>query len=244
MTSFVKHIAVLAAALVATTALGDKTDDSKSPKPDSKDTKDPGKKSKKNKGSKATPNPDSPDAPAPPPKIQIPVVKGHDSKGLFIPYFDEAGKRQMDFQIAVASRIEDALIRMTDMDVLTYNDAGAKDMKINLPTSVYNTDTSAISTDYHVKISRDDFEIQGETMIFYTNTKQGALGGGVRMLIYNLKESTESDDSAKPKESTSKESSSKPQSDDSNMKPDGFKTPPSRSGTIDIKPDKLTPLRH
>jgi len=239
MTSFVKHIVVLAAALVATTALGDKTDDSKSPKPDSKDAKEPGKKPKKNKGAKATPNPDSPDAPAPPPKIQIPVVKGHDSKGLFIPYFDEAGKRQMDFQIAVASRIEDALIRMTDMDVLTYNDAGAKDMKINLPTSVYNTDTSAISTDYHVKISRDDFEIQGETMIFYTNTKQGALGGGVRMLIYNLKDSTGNDDSAKPKDSPSK-----PPTDDSSMKPDGFKTPPSRSGTLDIKPDKLTPLRH
>jgi len=236
MTSFAKHIAVLAAALVATTALGEKTDDSKSPKTDSKDAKDAGgKKPKKPKSTKKSDNPD-----AAPPKIQIPVVKGHDSKGLFIPYFDEAGKRQMDFQIAVASRIEDALIRMTDMDVLTYNDAGEKDMKINLPTSVYNTDTSAISTDYHVKISRDDFEIVGETMIFYTNTKQGALGGGVRMLIYNLKDSTENnDDSGKPKEPASK-----PQNDDSRMKPDGFKTPPSRSGVVDLKPDKLTPLRH
>lgn len=245
MTSFVKHIAVFAAALIATTALGDKTDDAKPPKTDSKDAKDGkdagGKKSKKNKGSKATPNPDSPDAPAAPPKIQIPVVKGHDSKGLFIPYFNEAGKRQMDFQIAVASRIDETLIRMTDMDVLTYNDAGQKDMKINLPTSVYNTESSAISTDYHVKISRDDFEIQGETMIFYTNTKQGALGGGVRMLIFNLKESTgrNDDDPGKPKAEAPK-----PQNEDAKMKPDGFKTPPSRSGVFDTKPDKLTPLRH
>jgi hypothetical protein len=252
MTLFVKHTAVLAAALIATTALGEKTDDSKksddtkSSKTDSKDakdSKDSGKKNKKNKGSKQPANPDNPDAPQP--KIQIPVVKDHPSKGLFIPYFDNAGKRQMDFQIAVATRIDDQLLNLTDMDVLTYNEEGKKDMKINLPTSIYNTETSAVSTDYHVKITRDDFVLEGETMIFYTNTKQGALGGGVRMLIFNLKDSTDPDKANANPDGTPKpkEQTAQPQDVDPQMKPDGFKTPPARASGFDTTPDKLTPLR-
>lgn len=242
MTSFVKYIAVLAAALVATTVLAEKSDDAKAtPTPKVKDGKDK-KKKDKDKGSKATPAPVDPNAtPAPAPKVKIPVIKDHPSKGLWIPYFDGTGKRQMDFQIAIAERMDEALLRLTDMDVQTYNEQGEKDMKINLPTSFYNTDTSAITTDYHVKITREDFQLEGETMIFYTNTKQGALGGGVRMLIYNLKENEETDANGQPKQS------SKPSpEEDSRFKPDELKTPSSRvvEAPADFTPDKLTPLRH
>lgn len=245
MTSFVKHIAVLAAALMATTALGEKADDTKSSKTDTKDAKDAGtKKSKKSKGPK-TSDEDSSKKP-----LEIPVPMGHDAKGLHIPYFDGSGKRQMDFTISVASRIDEKNIRMTDMQVDTYNDEGKHDLKIDLPTSIYNSDASSITTNYHVKIAREDFVLFGESMIFYTITKQGGLGGGVRMLIYNLKDETAADASnanadKTDKGSKPKEAESTPQDVDPKMKPDGFKTPPSRAGTgsSDTKPDKLTPLR-
>jgi hypothetical protein len=254
MTSFVKHTAVLVAALMATTALGDKTDDTKSSKTDTKDAGT--KKAKKSKTPKTTDDTDSSKKP-----LEIPVPMGHDSKGLHIPYFDGTGKRQMDFTIGVASRIDEKHVRMTDMQVDTYNDEGKRDLKIDLPTSVYNSETSSITTNYHVKIAREDFVLFGESMIFYTITKQGGLGGGVRMLIYNLKDETDADvsnanananantksngDKAdkgnKPQEAVP----STPQDVDPKMKPDGFKTPPSRAGTgsSDTKPDKLTPLR-
>ena len=253
MTSFVKHIAVLAAALVATTALGEKTDDTKSSKTDAKDAGT--KKSKKSKSPKTSDDTDSTKKP-----LEIPVPMGHDSKGLHIPYFDGTGKRQMDFTISVASRIDEKNIRMTDMQVDTYNDEGKHDLKIDIPTSIYNSESSSITTNYHVKIAREDFVLFGESMIFYTITKQGGLGGGVRMLIYNLKDETDADVSdstngnangngnagKSEKGGKPKEAESTPQDADSRMKPDGFKTPPSRAGTgsSDTKPDKLiTPQR-
>jgi len=211
MTSFAKHIAVFAAALIATTALAEKSGDGKAtPSPDGKET--PVKKSKKSKGSK---NSEDPNAPK---KMDIPVQPGHPSKGLTVPYFDSSGKRQMNFQIGVASRIDANHIEMTDMQVETLNEEGGHEMQIDLPTSIFDTDTSIITTNKHVTIKRADFDLTGEAMVFNTKTKQGGLGGGVRMLIYNLDDETA--DAAKPGEAKGAAKTPKPKN-----APDTFKTP-------------------
>lgn len=116
----------------------------------------------------------------------VPIPKGHDSKGLKIPYFDSAGKLQMTFNIGVASRLDDDRVQMADLQVETFDDGGASEMLIALPNSVLDLNTRVISAETHVKIWRADFELTGETIQFNTQTKQGKLGGGVRMLIYDL----------------------------------------------------------
>jgi hypothetical protein len=123
-------------------------------------------------------------------KIDVPVSKDHDAKGLKIPYFDGDGKQQMVFTIGVASRVDESHILMTDTQVETFDENGGHEMTIDLPTSVLDVNTSEISTKKHVEIKRDDFELTGETMKFNMKTKQGTLGGGVRMLIYNLDDET------------------------------------------------------
>jgi len=179
MISFVKFVAVLSAVCVVTGALAARTDDGSTPKPEARDGAD--KKKKKGK-------PDGPKKP-----VDVPVEKGHDSFQMFIPYFDGVGKRQMNFRIGVASRLDDNHIKMKDLQIETFDEEGKHEMGIDLPTSVLNTETSIITTDQHVTIRRDDFELTGETMVFNTVTKQGGLGGNVRMLIYNLKEETDAD---------------------------------------------------
>jgi hypothetical protein len=122
----------------------------------------------------------------------IPIPPGHDSKGLKIPYFDSTGKLQMTFNIGVATRLDDSHVRMADLQVETFDDTGASEMFIQLPTSVLNLDTRVISAQTHVTIKRDDFELTGEAIEFNTQTKQGKLAGGVRMLIYDLDEMSDS----------------------------------------------------
>ena len=61
-------------------------------------------------------------------------------------------------------------------------------MTIALPKSELNVTTSVITTKKHVEIKRHDFEISGETLEFNMKTKRGTLGGGVKMLIYNIQE--------------------------------------------------------
>ena len=119
-------------------------------------------------------------------KMDIPVSKDHDAKGLKIPYFDGEGKKQMIFTIGVASRLDDEHIGMTETEVETFDENGEHEMTIDLPKSELNVNTSVITTKKHVEIKREDFSITGETMEFNMKTKKGTLGGGVKMLIYNL----------------------------------------------------------
>ncbi len=121
-------------------------------------------------------------------KMDIPVSKDHDAKGLKIPYFDSEGKKQMVFTIGVASRIDEEHIGMTETQVETFDENGDSDMTIDLPKSELNVNTNVISTKKHVVIKREDFEITGETMEFNMKTRQGTLGGGVKMLIYNIQQ--------------------------------------------------------
>ncbi len=120
--------------------------------------------------------------------MSIPILPDHDAKGVKIPYFDAQGRLQMVFNIGVATRLDADHLKMTETQVETFDDEGASEMLINLPTSTLDLNTRVITSETTVTIRRDDFEITGHTLEFNTITKQGALGGDVQMFIYNLNE--------------------------------------------------------
>jgi hypothetical protein len=103
----------------------------------------------------------------------VPIAKGHDSKGLRIPYYDDRGKLQMTFNIGVASRIDDDHVEMSELEVETYSPTGASEMKIALPKSVLDLNTRVITAKTHVFVQRSDFELTGESMEFNTQTNRG-----------------------------------------------------------------------
>lgn len=183
MSSFVKLVAVLSAGLLAVEAAAKKPQDEKAKNSDAREEGE-----KKGKKDKKKEKPADPDAPAK--AIDIPVPKGHDAKGLKIPYFDGEGKLQMTFNIGVARRIDDNHIEMSELQVETFDEDGVREMAMDLPTSVLDLTTSVLTAQKQVTIKREDFELTGNTMIFNTKTKQGGLGGQVRMLIYNLENET------------------------------------------------------
>ena len=111
---------------------------------------------------------------------------------------DNEGKLQMIFIIGVAKRLDADHIDMANMEVETFDEQQQHEMYIDLPTSILNLNTSIISTQKHVTIRREDFVLTGETMEFNTKTKQGTLGGSVKMLIYNLDNQTPKPDSETP----------------------------------------------
>lgn len=220
MISFAKFVAVLSACFLAVTALPGNADDEKPlvpplPRPPIPVTpasprlvpgtpseekapipgprRTPGKKMKK---------PSSPDEEVVTKKrVDVPVIRDNPSKGLIIPYFSNDSKRLMNFRIGVATRLDDNHVEMKDLQIETFDESEKHEMDINVPTSILDTDTSVITSHYHVTIRRADFELTGECMIFNSVTKQGALGGFVHMLIYNLDDETgESSHSPQPKE--------------------------------------------
>ncbi len=182
MRSFPKLLAVWFATVIvlATLAAGAFAQKKGDEKPKSKDKKKTDEKAGKDKKS------DKDGKPKEAGKMDIPVSKDHDAKGLKIPYFDSNGKKQMIFTIGVATRLDEDHIGMTETQVETFDENGEPEMTIDLPKSELDVNTSVISTKKHVVIKREDFQITGETMEFNMKTRQGTLGGGVKMLIYNI----------------------------------------------------------
>lgn len=180
MSSFAKLAAVLSAALLASTGAAEKAADEKNSKPESKEAA--AKKSKRDKRKDKDANdPNAADKP-----IDLPMPNGRDAKGIKIPYRDSEGKLKMRFDIGVAKKVDDTHVEMSELQIQTYDENEEPDMTIDLPTSTLDLKTSVITAHHPVTIKREDFELHGNTMIFNTKTKQGGLGGKVRMLIYNL----------------------------------------------------------
>ena len=147
--------------------------------------REPSKEGAKKKGAGKKPAVDKGDDEG---KMSVPIPKGHDSKGLRIPYFGADGKLQMTFTIGVASRLDEDHVKMHDLQVETLDEKGAREMLIELPSSILELTTRVISTKEGVTIKSSDFELTGNAMDFNTKTKQGRLVGAVRMVIYNLDE--------------------------------------------------------
>ncbi|MDQ3621171.1 MAG: hypothetical protein M3463_01580 [Verrucomicrobiota bacterium] len=124
-------------------------------------------------------------------RMPFPVPIGRGSKGLKIPTFSADGQLlQMVFNIGHATRVDENNVQMIDLWVETYDESGAPEMSFTLPSSNLDLTTRILSTLEGVTIRRSDFELTGKTMVFNTREKRGTLGGGVKMIIYNLAEET------------------------------------------------------
>lgn len=196
MRSFRNLLICVACIALAASAAGAKKEDAKPKDADARkeearskgDAKKEGaKKKKERKDDKKSADPGAPEERG---KISLPILVGHEAKGLKFPYYNETGKLQMTFIIGVASRVDDDHVQMNELFLETYEDDGAPSMMIQLPTSVLDVNTRILSTDKSVIIRRSDFELTGQTMEFNTETRQGKLAGNVRMLIYNLDDET------------------------------------------------------
>jgi len=122
--------------------------------------------------------------------LNLPVPPGQPQKGLKIPVYDGNGKLTMNFHIGTATWIDDENIKMQEMRIETFKDDGSRDMDMELPDSVLNNKTHNLTSKVRVNVKRDDFEITGNSMTFNLETRQGTLGGGVKMIIYNLGDET------------------------------------------------------
>jgi hypothetical protein len=127
------------------------------------------------------------------PKLQLPMVKGHQSKGIVIPYKDETGRETMKFHVGVGERLDEDRVKMAELRIETFTETGGPEMTIDLPSSVLDLSTRVLTGDQGVTIKRSDFDITGKTMEFNTETRQGWIKGEVKMIIRDLTETTGAD---------------------------------------------------
>lgn len=131
--------------------------------------------------------------PAAPAAIQ--TMKGLGAFGQLLPL----GERNLDVKIpsfrngvpssmvraGSMTKVDDQNMEIEKMDIRLYGETKDRDVRVQLATANYNMPTQVLSSEERSRISRQDFQLEGDEMIFDTNTQQGKISGRVEMIIFD-----------------------------------------------------------
>jgi len=113
------------------------------------------------------------------------VPLGAESKGVVIPSFDELGRRTSLITAAVVRRIDDGRLWAEKLVVQMFNTEPRNDVRIDLRTAFYQMAGGILRSTERSRVSRADFEIEGDSLIFDTAKNQGRMTGNIRMVIFD-----------------------------------------------------------
>jgi len=113
----------------------------------------------------------------------IPLPIGHEAKGLVLPDFDLKGHLRGRFEAVSAKRLDEYHIGFHSLKITTYTPENQPDLTIELSESVLNLNTRILSSNERTMIKRADFNIEGDSVEFDTNTREGKMVGNVKMII-------------------------------------------------------------
>jgi hypothetical protein len=121
------------------------------------------------------------------------------------------------------TRVDTENMAMERMDIRMFGKTHKDDVRIQLVTALYHMPSQILSSEQRSRVSREDFDLQGDSMIFDTRTGQGKMVGNVRMVIFD----TASLMSQKKDSGESGPASDKPTATDKNAAaPAGSEPPP------------------
>src|ERR1700730_5221622 len=113
----------------------------------------------------------------------IPLVVGHEAKGIVLPDFDLDGHLRGKFEAGLARRIDEDHVGFRSLKITTYTPESMPDLLIEMNNSVFDLKTRVITSKERTAIKRGDFNIAGDSMEFNTRTRTGRLIGNVKMVI-------------------------------------------------------------
>jgi hypothetical protein len=118
-----------------------------------------------------------------PADFDLPVPVGMPVNGIKVPQYSEDGRRLMLFEAAIAKKVDEKRVEMESLKLEALDGEGRK-IFVELPQAVFNLDSRILTGDNSAKISREDFEITGDSIEFNTKTRFGTLRGNVKMVIF------------------------------------------------------------
>lgn len=117
-----------------------------------------------------------------PADFDLPVPVGMPVNGIKVPQYSEDGRRLMLFEAAIAKKVDEKRVEMESLKLEALDGEGRK-IFVELPQAVFNLDSRILTGENSAKISREDFEITGDSIEFNTKTRFGTLRGNVKMVI-------------------------------------------------------------
>jgi len=107
---------------------------------------------------------------------------GQEQKSVVFPSY--SGTRIASLvRAASMKRVNDKHLYLTEMSITTYDADEAEEMVVTLPTAIYDLTTGNLQSDSRSLVSRDDFDIEGDAMLFDSERQYGRMEGNVKMII-------------------------------------------------------------
>lgn len=113
------------------------------------------------------------------------VPLGAESKGAVIPSFDETGRRTSLITADVIRRIGDERLYAEKLVVEMFSPVPGKDVRLDLKTAFYHMAGGILRSTERSRVSRADFQIEGDSLVFDTTTNQGRMTGNIHMVIFD-----------------------------------------------------------
>ncbi|MCE9518591.1 MAG: hypothetical protein K8R87_03350 [Verrucomicrobia bacterium] len=107
---------------------------------------------------------------------------GQKNSDVKIPSFRE-GNPSSFIRAATMTRLDDQKMDMERLDIRMYGETEERDLRIMMPTATYHMETEVLSSEDRSRVSRKDFDLQGDTLIFDTRSQQGKMTGHIHMII-------------------------------------------------------------
>ncbi len=106
--------------------------------------------------------------------------------GAVIPSFDATGRRTSLITADMIRRVDDDRIYAEKLVVQMFNADPKNDVRIDLKTAFYQMSGGGVlrSTE-RSRVSRADFEIEGDSLIYDTAKNQGRMTGNIHMVIFD-----------------------------------------------------------
>jgi hypothetical protein len=115
------------------------------------------------------------------------VPPGAVNKEAVIPSFDATGRRTSLITADMLRRVDDERIYAEKVVVQMFNADPKSDVRIDLKTAFYQMagNGGVLRSTERSRVSRADFEIEGDSLIFDTATNQGRMTGNIHMVIFD-----------------------------------------------------------
>lgn len=101
-----------------------------------------------------------------------------------IPSFEKGWKSTL-ITAKSMERINDEDIAFDDMNIYLFSETPGEDVVIDLISSIYHSPLRVLKSDKKSIVKRQDFVLEGDSMIFDTRTQQGKFTGNVKMVIHD-----------------------------------------------------------
>ncbi len=114
------------------------------------------------------------------------IPEGKRNLKVRIPGFEATGRLSSMVNAAAMTRVNGQEMFSENMKIELFSKDGPKEnMRIDLLTSTYHMDNKLLTSNERSRVSRSDFQMEGDSMEYDTVNSQGRMTGHVEVIIFD-----------------------------------------------------------